>query len=173
MRNDPSVGRLIPKGKQLMRGGSVAKDDVVQVSVFRNSDLSQVPKPCRSDLDLIERVDQALDVLHGKWKVHLLFFMARGVRRHGRLLACLPGVSKKVMTDTLRALERDGLVARRIFAEVPVRVEYSLTPLGWSMTEPLIALSEWGEIHSKEVTEARSQYRNDSPRLVGERSAAA
>ena len=83
------------------------------------------------DLDLIERVDQALDVLHGKWKVHLLFFMARGVRRHGRLLACLPGVSKKVMTDTLRALERDGLVARRIFAEVPVRVEYSLTPLGW------------------------------------------
>jgi DNA-binding HxlR family transcriptional regulator len=132
-----------------------------------------VPRPCRSDLDLIERVDQALDVLHGKWKVHLLFFMARGVRRHGRLLGCLPGVSKKVMTDTLRALERDGLVARRIFAEVPVRVEYSLTPLGWSMTEPLIALSEWGEIHSKEVTEARTQYRADSPRLVGARSAAA
>ncbi|MGZ4409929.1 MAG: winged helix-turn-helix transcriptional regulator [Gaiellaceae bacterium] len=132
-----------------------------------------MPKLCRSDLDLIERVDPALDVLHGKWKVHLLFFMARGVRRHGRLLACLPGVSKNVMTDTLRALERDGLVARRIFAEVPVRVEYSLTPLGWTMTEPLIALSEWGEIHNKEVTEARTQYRNDSPRLVGERSAAA
>ena len=155
-----------------MRGGSVARDDAVQVSVLRNSDLSKVPKPCRSDLDPIERVDQALDVLHGKWKVHLLFFMARGVRRHGRLLACLPGVSKKVMTDTLRALERDGLVVRRIFAEVPVRVEYSLTPLGWTMTEPLIALSEWGEIHTKEVTEARMRYRNDSPRLVGERSAA-
>jgi DNA-binding HxlR family transcriptional regulator len=99
--------------------------------------------------------------------------MARGVRRHGRLLACLPGVSKKVMTDTLRALERDGLVARRIFAEVPVRVEYSLTPLGWTMTEPLVALSEWGEIHAKEVTEARTHYRSDTPRLVGERSAAA
>lgn len=156
-----------------MRGGSVAKDDVAQVSVLRDSDLSQVPKPCRSDLDLIERVDQALDVLHGKWKVHLLFFMARGVRRHGRLLACLPGVSKKVMTDTLRALERDGLVVRRIFAEVPVRVEYSLTPLGWTMTEPLVALSEWGEIHAKEVTEARTKYRNVSPRLLRERSAAA
>jgi DNA-binding HxlR family transcriptional regulator len=151
----------------------VAKDDVVKVSAFRNSDLTKVPTACRSDLDLIERVDQALDVLHGKWKVHLLFFMARGVRRHGRLLACLPGVSKKVMTDTLRALERDGLVARRIFAEVPVRVEYSLTPLGWSMTEPLIALSEWGDTHSKEVTEARTHYRSDSPRLVAERSAAA
>jgi DNA-binding HxlR family transcriptional regulator len=80
-------------------------------------------------------------------------------------------VSKKVMTDTLRALERDGLVARRIYAEVPVRVEYSLTPLGWTMTEPLIALSEWGDLHSTEVTEARAQYRNRLPSLDGARSA--
>jgi len=110
-----------------------------------------------SDLDLIEHADETLDVLHGKWKVHLLVFMARGVHRHGRLLTCLPGVSKKVMTDTLRTLEHDGLVARRIFAEVPVRVEYSLTPLGWTLTEPLIALSEWAEVHSEEVVEARSK----------------
>jgi DNA-binding HxlR family transcriptional regulator len=112
----------------------------------------------RADLDLIERVETALDVLHGKWKVQLLFLMARGVRRHGRLLACLPGVSKKVMTDTLRALERDGLVLRKIYAEVPVRVEYSLTPLGWTITEPLVALSEWGEAHGKEVTAARARF---------------
>ena len=104
------------------------------------------------DLDLIDRADAALDVLHGKWKVHLLFFMARGIHRHGRLLDCLPGTSKKVMTDTLRALERDGLVSRRIFAEVPLRVEYSLTQLGWTITEPLIALSEWAEDHAAEVT---------------------
>jgi DNA-binding HxlR family transcriptional regulator len=141
------------------------------VAILRKSDLSKVPRPCRSDLDLIERVDQALEVLQGKWKVHLLFFMARGVRRHGRLLACLPGVSKKVMTDTLRALERDGLVARRIYAEVPVRVEYSLTPLGWTMTEPLIALSEWGDLHSTEVTDARAKYRSRLPNLDGARSA--
>ena len=110
-----------------------------------------------SDLDLIERADQTLDVLQGKWKVHLLVFMARGVHRHGRLLACMPGVSKKVMTDTLRTLEHDGLVARRIFAEVPVRVEYSLTPLGWTLTGPLVALSEWAEAHSREVADARSK----------------
>jgi DNA-binding HxlR family transcriptional regulator len=155
----------------------VAANGVVQVSVFRKAERPGIPGPARTDLDLIERVDQALDVLHGKWKVHLLFFMARGVRRHGRLLACLPGVSKKVMTDTLRALERDGLVARRIFAEVPVRVEYSLTPLGWSMTDPLIALAEWGEAHSRDVDDARAHYRNDSSRLgssrVAQRSAAA
>jgi len=111
----------------------------------------------RADLDLIERADETLDVLQGKWKVHLLVFMARGVHRHGRLLACMPGVSKKVMTDTLRTLEHDGVVERRIFAEVPVRVEYSLTPLGWTLTAPLIALSDWAELHSREVAEARSK----------------
>jgi DNA-binding HxlR family transcriptional regulator len=60
------------------------------------------------------------------------------------------------MTDTLRALERDGLVQREVFAEVPSRVEYSLTQLGWSMTEPLISLAEWGAAHAAEVTAARS-----------------
>ena len=119
-----------------------------------------VGAPSQSDLDLIERADETLDVLQGKWKVHLLVFMARGVHRHGRLLACLPGVSKKVMTDTLRTLEHDGVVARRIFAEVPVRVEYSLTPLGWTLTGPLVALSDWAELHSREVAEARSKASN-------------
>jgi DNA-binding HxlR family transcriptional regulator len=116
-------------------------------------------RPPRSDFELIGNADQTLDVLQGKWKVHLLFFMARGVHRHSRLLNCLPGASKKIMTDTLRALERDGLVERAVYAEVPARVEYSLTPLGWSLTEPLIALAEWGEAHSAEVTEASRRYR--------------
>jgi len=108
----------------------------------------------KGDLDLIGDVEQSLAVLSGKWKVHLLFFMARGVHRHSKLLACLPGASKKVMTDSLRALERDGMVTRAMFAEVPVRVEYSLTPLGWSISEPLIALSEWGSVHSAAVVTA-------------------
>lgn len=100
-----------------------------------------------SDTELIERIDHTLAVLQGKWKVHLLFSMARGVHRHARLLECLPGTSKKVMIDTLRALERDGLVTRTVFPEVPTRVEYALTPLGWSITEPLVALAEWAEEH--------------------------
>jgi DNA-binding HxlR family transcriptional regulator len=100
-------------------------------------------------------------VLHGRWKVYLLFLMARGIHRHSRLLDGLPGASKKVMTDTLRALERDGLVTRRVLAEVPVRVEYSLTPLGWSVTEPLMALSEWGNDHAREIARARSRYNLD------------
>jgi DNA-binding HxlR family transcriptional regulator len=112
-------------------------------------------RSARTDLELIGNVEQSLAVLSGKWKVHLLFCMARGVRRHSRLLECLPGASKKVMTDSLRALERDGIVLREVFAEVPVRVEYSLTSLGWSMSEPLISLSEWGKAHAGEVEGAR------------------
>ena len=103
------------------------------MTVVRQSATPRNGRSQRLDLELIAAVDGALEVLHGKWKVHLLFVMARGVHRHSKLLECLPGVSKKVMTESLRALERDGLVAREIFAEVPVRVEYSLTPLGWTI----------------------------------------
>src|SRR4051794_5818586 len=130
-------------------------------------------RAARSDLDLIECVDQALETLHGKWKTYLLVFMARGIHRHSRLLDCLPGASKKIMTDTLRALERDGLVARTVFAEVPVRVEYSLTPMGWSMSEPLMALSDWGNAHAVEVDRARSRYNLDGSTRKLDRLAAA
>jgi DNA-binding HxlR family transcriptional regulator len=115
----------------------------------------EAPRAVRAELDQVEHVEQALAVLQGKWKVHLLFFMARGVHRHSKLLECLPGASKKVMTDSLRALERDGLVLRRIFPEVPARVEYSLTQLGWTLTEPLVVLAEWGEAHGADVTTAQ------------------
>jgi DNA-binding HxlR family transcriptional regulator len=124
-------------------------------------------RPSADDFDLIGTVNQALGLLHGKWKVHLLVFMARGVHRHSRLLDCLPGASKKVMIDTLRALERDGLVVRRVVAEAPVRVEYSLTSLGWSLTEPLMSLSEWGEAHTTDVAEARARNVPDA-RAAGE-----
>jgi DNA-binding HxlR family transcriptional regulator len=117
----------------------------------------EVPRSTKGDLEEIGHVERALAVLQGKWKVHLLFFMARGVHRHSKLLECLPGASKKVMTDSLRALERDGLVVRRIYPEVPARVEYSLSALGWTVTEPLVTLAEWGAEHAAEVEEARSQ----------------
>jgi DNA-binding HxlR family transcriptional regulator len=146
-----------PEGKE--ESMSAASD--AGVSVVGQSATSEASRKRRLDMDVIAAVDNTLEVLHGKWKVHLLFVMARGVHRHSRLLECLPGVSKKVMTESLRALERDGLVARKIFAEVPVRVEYSLTPLGWTITEPLIALSEWGSAYAHEVESARSRYEFD------------
>jgi DNA-binding HxlR family transcriptional regulator len=129
-------------------------------------DLRRLP---RGDRELVEQIEHSLEVLHGKWKVHLLFLMARGVHRHCKLLECLPGASKKMMTDTLRALERDGIVNRCIYAEVPLRVEYSLTPVGWSMTEPLLALAEWDKSHSDEMQTARSNYLLRDDRVGGAR----
>ena len=116
------------------------------------------PRRTSEDGEMIADVSCALAVLRGKWKVPLLFFMARGVHRHGSLLDCLPGVSKKVMTDALRALERDGLVRRTSVVDLPSPVEYSLTALGWTMTEPLIALSDWGATHAGQVSAARKRF---------------
>ena len=111
-----------------------------------------------TDAEMIGLTHEALDLLLSKWKVDLIYLLASGVRRHGRLHDALPGVSKKVLTETLRSLERDGLVRRQIYAEVPARVEYSLTKLGWSLTQPMMALYEWAEQHSVEVGEARARY---------------
>jgi len=115
-------------------------------------------RPTREDLELIQRTRAARGLLSSKWKVDLLYLLARGVRRYSRLYDNLRGASKKMLTDSLRSLERDGLVERQVFAEVPVRVEYSLTALGWSATELLVALSDWAGEHMLDVEEARSRY---------------
>src|SRR3954451_9910739 len=155
MQSSPARGRLDDNGQGGFQLTTMAQIDRPRLAERSPRDLRRA---ARSDLDLIECVDQALEALHGKWKVYLLFFMARGIHRHSRLLDCLPGASKKIMTDTLRALERDGLVERVVYAEVPVRVAYSLTRLGWTITEPLVALSEWGKAHAAEVAEARARW---------------
>jgi DNA-binding HxlR family transcriptional regulator len=142
------------------------------LSLVRRPDPRDARRPPRGERELIEQIEAALELLQGKWKVHLVFLMARGVHRHCRLLECLPGASKKMMTDTLRTLERDGLVARRIFAEVPLRVEYSLTPLGWTMTDPLMALAEWQQAHGDEAREACRRHRFPDAHNFGERGTA-
>ncbi len=108
------------------------------------------------DFEMIELGREALELLQAKWKLDLLFLMAGGVRRHARLWDNLPGVSKKVLTAALRSLQYDGLVTRHIYPEVPVRVEYTLTPLGWSLTEVLMALYEWAAQHAGEIDAART-----------------
>lgn len=117
-----------------------------------------------ADREMMESTVAAVGLLSGKWKVELIYLVAARVRRHGRLHDHL-NVSKKVLSETLKALERDGLVRRQVFAEVPVRVEYSLTPLGRSLTGPLLALCEWTEEHFDEVLAAREEYdrRNGRP----------
>jgi DNA-binding HxlR family transcriptional regulator len=118
--------------------------------------------PTRQDLEMIDRTRAARDLLSSKWKVDLLYLLARGVHRYSRLYDNLRGASKKMLTDSLRGLERDGFVERVVYAEVPARVEYSLTALGWSATELLMALADWADEHLAAVEHARLQYRKSS-----------
>ncbi len=90
-------------------------------------------------------IDAALDVVSGKWKGLILWELhTHGVRRFAELRRALPGVSEKMLTQHLRQMEEDGLVHRRIYAEVPPRVEYSLTESGAALNEALRPLGEWG-----------------------------
>ena len=99
------------------------------------------------DYEMITGTRAVLDLLAGKWSVEILYLLASGTRRYNEVLYEVGEISKKTLTRTLRSLERDGVVVRRVHPQSPTRVEYSLTPLGWSLTEPLMALYEWAAQH--------------------------
>jgi DNA-binding HxlR family transcriptional regulator len=92
-----------------------------------------------------------LDVIGDKWKPIVLIILGQGMRRYGELQRCLPDVSKKMLTQTLRALEADGLLKRTVYAEVPPRVEYELTLLGRSFLEPVMSLCRWASNHTDDL----------------------
>lgn len=92
-------------------------------------------------------VEAALDVIGGKWKSIILFRLMEGTRRFNELRRLLPSVTQRTLTNQLRELERDGLVHRTVFAEIPPRVEYRLTPLGESLEPVLRELRSWAEQH--------------------------
>src|SRR5262245_57792569 len=85
-------------------------------------------------------IREGLSVLASKWSVGVLLALGEGARRYHEILAELDPISEKVLTQTLRTMERDGLIARHVHAEVPPRVEYELTRLGASMAGPMRAL---------------------------------
>ena len=93
-----------------------------------------------------------------KWTAMVVIALADRRLRFGELRTVVDGISGKVLTDTLRDLERDGLVERRAYAEVPPRVEYELTALGRTLHEPLLALSRWAEEYIADVLVARETY---------------
>lgn len=93
----------------------------------------------------------AIDVVGGKWKLHLMWVLADGPRRFGEIHRLLDGVSEKVLTENLRQLETAGVVRREIFPEIPPRVEYSLTPPGETLRDALAPLEAWGERRRDEL----------------------
>jgi DNA-binding HxlR family transcriptional regulator len=100
---------------------------------------------------------QVLALIADRWTAIVIYALARGTMRFGQLQREI-GLSQKVLTDTLRALERDGLVHRKVYAVVPPKVEYSLTELGASLIEPLSALCRWAEQRLWEVHAARTLH---------------
>ncbi|MEV6640705.1 helix-turn-helix domain-containing protein [Amycolatopsis sp. NPDC051371] len=96
----------------------------------------------------------AVELIADKWTVVVLAGLSEGPVRHGELVELIGGISRKVLTQTLRRLEAHGLVRRHAYAEVPPRVEYELTPLGATLIDPIHTLTEWARAHGDAVLEA-------------------
>jgi DNA-binding HxlR family transcriptional regulator len=101
---------------------------------------------------------QLLDRLSDKWVTLVMVALEGGPRRYSQLSRTIAGVSQKMLTQTLRTLERDGLVTRTVTASVPVTVTYELTGLGHSLQRVIHGLKDWAESHMGEVLAARSSY---------------
>jgi DNA-binding HxlR family transcriptional regulator len=101
---------------------------------------------------------QVLDRIGDRWTVLLLGELTEGPRRFTELGRRVEGISQKMLTQTLRGLERDGLVTRTVHATVPVRVDYELTDLGRTLSAPIAALEAWARDHMDDVVAARSRY---------------
>ncbi|WP_329173775.1 winged helix-turn-helix transcriptional regulator [Streptomyces sp. NBC_01477] len=101
---------------------------------------------------------QLLDRISDKWATLIVTALADGPLRYAELARVIAGVSQKMLTQTLRALERDGLVTRTVTAAVPVRVDYELTGIGRDLLVVLAAVKAWSERHIEEVLDAREAY---------------
>lgn len=96
-------------------------------------------------------VETTLTLIGNKWKVLIMRDLLTGTKRFGKLKKSLRSVSQKVLTAQLRAIEEDGLIHREVYAEVPPRVEYSLTELGWSLKPILDAMVIWGNNYKNQA----------------------
>lgn len=119
----------------------------VGVTVVRHLPSEECPK-----------VSQVLARIGEKWSVLIIIMLAEKVRRFSELKRAIGGVSQRMLTLSLRGLERDGLVKRTVFPVVPPRVEYELTPLGRSLHAPVSALGEWARTHLAELDAAREAF---------------
>jgi DNA-binding HxlR family transcriptional regulator len=99
-----------------------------------------------------------LDRIGDRWTVLVVGTLSQGPARFSELARRVEGVSQKMLTQTLRGLERDGLVTRTVHAEVPPRVEYELTRAGSTLIEPLAALDAWARTHLADIEESRRRF---------------
>jgi DNA-binding HxlR family transcriptional regulator len=101
---------------------------------------------------------EVLNMIADKWTVMVIYALSKGTARHSYLLHSISGISQKMLTQTLRQLEASGLVSRTVYPVVPPKVEYSLTPLGESLLEPVTALKQWAESHMEDIIVAQEHF---------------
>jgi DNA-binding HxlR family transcriptional regulator len=104
------------------------------------------------------RLREVLDRVGDKWSLLVIYLLGDGTRRFMDLLRTIEGISQRMLTVTLRGLERDGLVTRTVHPVVPPRVEYTLTPLGRTLMESVGPLMEWSIAHTADIAAARAAY---------------
>ncbi len=112
---------------------------------------------CRAVASILARVGD-------KWSVFIIMLLGAGPRRFNEIKRMVGGISQRMLTLTLRGLERDGLVTRTVFPTIPPRVDYELTDLGRGLWQPVEALGKWAHDHQTEIEDARARFdrRNDS-----------
>lgn len=116
----------------------------------RNNRLHR-PEACPAVREVLNRVGD-------KWSVQVIALLGGGSMRFSELRREIEGISQRMLTLTLRNLERDGLVARTVFAEIPPRVEYELTKLGETLLEPIQGLAEWADANRTAIQAKRADY---------------
>lgn len=124
-----------------------------------HTDVTVLPAICATAPDGGRAARQTLDRVGDKWSVLVISILGySGPLRFTALAQQIPGISQRMLTLTLRHLERDGLLTRTAYAEVPPRVEYSLTPLGESLRDIVLRLAEWASDHHDEIEASRKAF---------------
>jgi len=112
---------------------------------------THLPPDCRAISDVLARVGD-------KWSVLVVTRLGSGSMRFNELRRSIGGISQRMLTLTLRGLERDGLVTRTVFPTIPPRVDYALTPLGRDLLEPVSALGDWATRNQAKIARAREKF---------------
>ena len=120
---------------------------------------------CRGVASILARVGD-------KWSVFVIMLLGNGPRRFNEIKRTVGGISQRMLTLTLRGLERDGLVTRTVFPTIPPRVDYELTRVGRTLLEPVMALAAWAEKNRGQIQAARDRFAkvSERKRKVGERA---
>ncbi|KWX70618.1 putative HTH-type transcriptional regulator YybR [compost metagenome] len=107
-------------------------------------------------------VETTLDVIGGKWKGIILYHLIDGTKRFNEFRRLNPGITQFMLTLQLRELERDGIIHREVYKEVPPKVEYSLTDFGRTLEPIIVSMKEWGEIYKIKLKEIRTPQEEEA-----------